>query len=446
MHHNRHKEILRIIRQIHALDKGDTGLASPLFLGEKRRESSSTSTPTDTSSETLASDGIKLTRRERKKAKKNGNATSKNKTGLEIFSTDELDFISEAIHLTKHESKGAWAGTYNYGEVGEPAMMNEATGADDIIIDPILPRVEELTGRSLANMTPRQRKTVKKYSNTLTPTAYKNGSRKFLSATSSDIYNMVDPQILFRLAVDVTNPANNTKARKDLSIKLVAAIKEDLDIVEREEEESALRREGFWRWAGKTTYQYIARVRKDFDWATGQKIEQKDSKRPREQDFQDFAFTNVEEDGVDENTVRGAAQEQSKSPTSRETKSLSDSLKAVNRPFTVLTPKQNGKLNISTSPTKSSWLESPTINLAPPTPALDSAAWTPNRPLKITTTPAKIVSTTAKSPFSSEDDGAWETVKPGKGSRMVASHYKVNPAEPQVAYRKPSEHNILYLK
>jgi hypothetical protein len=160
MHHNRHKEILKIVRQINTLDQGESGTASPLFLGEKRRESSSTSAHTDTSSESFTSDGSKMTRRERKKAKKTGNSATKDKANLEIFSTEEVHFISEAIHLTKHESKGAWAGTYNYGEVGEQAAANETM--TEIVTEPAIPRVEELASKSLSDMTPRQRKTATK--------------------------------------------------------------------------------------------------------------------------------------------------------------------------------------------------------------------------------------------------------------------------------------------
>ena len=118
MHHNRHKEILKIVRQIAIIDQGDPDTPSMIVIGggaAKRRGSTSTPTPTDTSSETFTAESIKLTRRERKKAKKSGNGTPRDKTNPEVFSTDELGFISEAIHLTKHESKGAWVGTYNYG-------------------------------------------------------------------------------------------------------------------------------------------------------------------------------------------------------------------------------------------------------------------------------------------------------------------------------------------
>jgi len=71
--------------------------------------------------------------------------------------------------------------------------------------------------------------------------------------------------------VEVTSPRTSSQARKDLVVRLVSAIKEDLDIIRREEHESAIREEGFWRWAGKGAYYQIMWTREEFDWATGQK-------------------------------------------------------------------------------------------------------------------------------------------------------------------------------
>ncbi len=104
--------------------------------------------------------------------------------------------------------------------------------------------------------------------------SYGGGSRKFSphhTNQRADPYDGVDPAIFFRLGIEIINPAKNSKARKDLVIKLVSSIKEDIEIIEREDKESVMREEGFWRWAGKTAYHAIAQTRTELDWATGQK-------------------------------------------------------------------------------------------------------------------------------------------------------------------------------
>jgi len=110
MHHNRHKDILKLIRKIAELDE-PTSLSDGFHVSStsKQRQGSGavSSGMTDTSSETTMEDGRHLTRSERKKAKKLGMNASKRRN-MEVFPQEDTDFVSEAIHLTIHESKGAW--------------------------------------------------------------------------------------------------------------------------------------------------------------------------------------------------------------------------------------------------------------------------------------------------------------------------------------------------
>jgi hypothetical protein len=282
MHHNRHKEILKIIREISALDQASATL--PLgnsFSGSKTRRGStlttSTSTFTDTSSESVGGEPSKLTRRERKKAKKSGNSsTSKERRKVEAFPQEEMDFVSEALHLSVHESKGAWEGTYVYDhkqpETEEHNAVIDETDMD-ADTDSVFGHINDLSVKSPTNMTPRQRKTVKKFTSSINHASYGGGSRKFspLATVKTDPFDGLDPKIFFRLGIEVEYPVKNSKARKELVIKLVAAVKEDIEIIEREEEETLMREEGFWRWAGKTAYHAILQTRQELDWATGQK-------------------------------------------------------------------------------------------------------------------------------------------------------------------------------
>jgi hypothetical protein len=236
----------------------------------------STITFTDTSSESVGGEPFKATRRERKKAKKAGNSTtSKDRRNVEAFPKEELDFVSEAIHLSVHESKGAWEGTYIYDhkqpESEYSAIIDDTDVNTDVGI--VAGQIDSLCVKSPMNMTPRQRKTVKKFTSSINHSSYGGGSRKFSPKASpkADTFDGLDPKILFRLGVEVAHPFKNSKTRKELVTKLITAVKEDIEIIEREEEESKMREEGFWRWAGKTAYYAILQTRQELDWATGQK-------------------------------------------------------------------------------------------------------------------------------------------------------------------------------
>ncbi|KAF8858302.1 hypothetical protein BDZ45DRAFT_802627 [Acephala macrosclerotiorum] len=279
LHHSRHKEILRVLRQIQAIDDASSLLTPSRNLFPKgRRASEVTMSTTDTSSvsETQEPEETKMTRRERKKARKAGNNSVKDKHGMEVFPQEEIDFVSEAIHLTIHESKGAWEGTYIYDhkqkllEAEEEAMIDD-NEADDDDLQSITSSMTDFSVKSPDAMTPRQRKAQKKFNSAINHSSYNGGSRKFRSP-KLDPFDGVDPDIFPRLGIEIASPANNSKERKDLANKLVAAVKEDIGIIEREDADTVMREEGFWRWAGKTALFHIKETRKDFDWATGQKI------------------------------------------------------------------------------------------------------------------------------------------------------------------------------
>ncbi|KAE8448603.1 hypothetical protein EG329_009028 [Mollisiaceae sp. DMI_Dod_QoI] len=273
MHHNRHKEILRIVRQINALDDSASLFSNRNLFGKPRKASANIISTTDTSSESQGPEEMKLTRRERKKAKKSSNNSVKDKQHIEVFPKEEVDFISEAIHLTVHESKGAWEGTYVYDHKlpeaeDETVVLNEEQ--DNFDAESVTTSIGDLAVKPPDDMTPRQRKTLKKFTSAVDHSSFKGGSRKY-GSPKLDLYNGVDPEIFSRLGIDIVVPINHSKGRKDLATKLVAAIKEDIETITREDVDTVMREEGFWRWAGKTAYWHIVDTRKDFDWATGQK-------------------------------------------------------------------------------------------------------------------------------------------------------------------------------
>lgn len=282
MHHTRHKEILIILREINAYDQANFFLDSQLIrrkdgAEKKRGDSETTSEATDAISE-ISFEEETLTRRERKKAKKLG---ARNRRNIEVYSQEELNNISEALHGQVHESKGAWEGTYAYENrrVETSLTGSEAVEDDDEDCDPyaVQPAIQASNkGYKTPNFpTPKQQRAAKK---SATTTGFKQaklrGHQQKLTldtAYNNDPYAGLEPDIFYRLGIDV-NLLPNPKARKDLVRKLIVAIENDLQVIRREEEEAAIREEGFWRWAGRSAYRNILEYRKTFDWATGQKI------------------------------------------------------------------------------------------------------------------------------------------------------------------------------
>ncbi|KAK0112782.1 hypothetical protein ONS95_014515 [Cadophora gregata] len=302
LHHSRHKEILKIVRQIAALDEPNTVFPPAKASSSRgRRGSSATnsnSTLTDTGSECPSVDDTRVTRREKKKAKKSGNGRRDRKS-FEAFPLDETDFISEAIHLTVHESKGAWEGTYVYDYSGTAVDESPVIEENDAEYDEesMVARFESFAVKSpatpLRDMTPRQRKIVKRTSTPVKYASHGLGSRKYstqFAAAATDAYDGVDPEIFFRLGIEVVSPPKNSRTRKDLVAKLVAAVKEDIEIITREDKETEMRAEGFWRWAGRNAYNTILQTRENLDWATGQK------KGIRLPQFEHFDDEDMEED------------------------------------------------------------------------------------------------------------------------------------------------------
>ena len=280
MHHTRHKEILVLVRKIAALDDlnrpNQTSSDSP-SQGQSHRGSTfttSTATPTETSSE-FAEEATKLTKSRRKRAKKLGLGSASTKRKVEAFSKEDTDFISEALHLSIHETKGGWEGTYIYinkqPEVEQSIPEVKETEDVQDIVD-LTTALSVKPTSTPSDVTPRQRKCVKKFLTPVKHADYRGGSRKFSPSGGLPInpFHGVDPQIFFRLGVEVVNPIKNSMARKELVAKLVAAVKNDLSIIKQEDQETAMRQEGFLRWAGKAAYQAIMDTRVGLDWVSTQ--------------------------------------------------------------------------------------------------------------------------------------------------------------------------------
>jgi len=362
-----------------------------------------------------------LTRRGRKKAKKAGNGSAKERKTPDSFSRDEIDFISEAIHLKVMESKGAWEGMYVYytkvkGEGGRVGNEEEA-------IPDLEQNVDALSVKPSNTLTPRQRKVVKKTSTPASHSNYRGGSRKFSSQTISktDPYGGLDPKIFFRLGVEVEKPLKSSKARRDIVAKLVAAVKEDLETIEREDKECALREEGFWRWAGKPVYYAIQRHREGLDWATGQKIAPRREGATEEEKGCDGDIDEIEDDKGEPPTRNTPRRALSWTETS-----LSFEEHLVN------TRKLAG---IEEGPATAAEADGFEDQLATPTPTLV------RKPTENFEASKKVVDSNAVKNSSviegDDQEGGWEIVKPSKKAGKRPPPTKQEP--PRSVFRKKGE-------
>ncbi|KAF7947813.1 hypothetical protein EAE96_008891 [Botrytis aclada] len=285
MHYTRHKEILNIIREINTFDQADS-FGSQIKkrkdgAEKKRTDSETTSETTSEATDAISEMSLEeesFTRRERKRAKKLGARTRRN---FVVCSQDGINGVSEALHGQVHESKGAWGGTYAYDNrhVDTSSANTGASGEEDEKDDAYAiqqpTQVSNKEYKTPNYPTPKQQRAAKRLT-TVTPvrqSKLRGHQQRFTPETAykNDPYSGIDPEIFYRLGIDV-KPSFNPKPRKELIEKLITAIQTDLKIIQKEEEEAAMREEGFWRWAGRNAYRNILEYRKMFDWATGQKI------------------------------------------------------------------------------------------------------------------------------------------------------------------------------
>jgi hypothetical protein len=127
-------------------------------------------------------DEPKMTKREWKKSKKTGNGGMKDRRNIEAFPKEETDFVSEAIHLSVHESKGAWEGTYVYDHKQPEAEETTFTEGEGDEIEFFTEQASPLSVKPPSLMTPRQRRVVKKFNNPINLTKVSTLTSYFVSA------------------------------------------------------------------------------------------------------------------------------------------------------------------------------------------------------------------------------------------------------------------------
>lgn len=318
----RHRDILALIRKVEKLDNAqqtpDSHSTKRKSNAQKRAPEPEELTPstTDTKPEESCEEmGISgLRRRERKKAKKLGSKTHQN--DMDIFRQEDIDNISEALHQSTHGTKGGRAGgnTYelqrarlgtNEGKVLEKGGEDAAEGAghNHAVHPPRFLTPKQKNAQSAAKRAPN--------TTYFTQAKLRGNSKKYdpNSATRNDPYWAVHPAVFHRLGINI-NPTTNSSERRHLVCALAAAIKNDLEVVAREQEEAAMREEGFWRWAGRGAYENMMEYHERFDWATGAKIIPKGGEEIVEAEVDDGDNLDRGLEDEENDTLDGGAQEE----------------------------------------------------------------------------------------------------------------------------------------
>ncbi|KAL8712927.1 MAG: hypothetical protein Q9220_002785 [cf. Caloplaca sp. 1 TL-2023] len=85
-----------------------------------------------------------------------------------------------------------------------------------------------------------------------------------------------DPDITFALeCLGIPHcPQHASKERSSLEKQLRIAVREDLQKVENEDQETMMRMAGYWRYVNRKTYNFMVRQNQIWDWATGEKLEE----------------------------------------------------------------------------------------------------------------------------------------------------------------------------
>ncbi|PQE10304.1 zinc finger ring fyve phd-type protein [Rutstroemia sp. NJR-2017a WRK4] len=321
LHYARHKDILKRVREIEGLDKAEPTTTSHSIKRKHNAEEKAPEPEDEPSPTTHTKDGTSCEeawkptrRREKKKAKKLGSKSYTKE--IETFKQEEVDRISQALHQNVLGTKGAKAGTHTYecrrtGLGTSDAKTLEADGEDaadgghnNAVPPPRFPTTKQKNALSAAKRAPN--------TTHFTQAKLRGHSKKYdpNSAKRNDPYCCVHPAIFYRLGIDV-NPRTNSKERRELVAELAEAIKKDLEVVAKEQEEAAMHEEGFWRWAGRGAYENMMEYHERFDWATGAKIipkgEEEIAGAESDDDDDDDLDTCLEDE--EDDTLNGGAQE-----------------------------------------------------------------------------------------------------------------------------------------
>ncbi|KAF2703650.1 hypothetical protein K504DRAFT_463380 [Pleomassaria siparia CBS 279.74] len=246
-HHKRHAEICEKLRRIFELNDEDISLLPTLDLprGPRERGQDDVRPPDDDTrswpTDSIPADGIPVTRKQKKDAKKLAKVASRPK----VIKQEEIEHIGSIIHHSFAAAEGS-DGPVNFAEIEE---------------------IEKHL-RYNANVYNRGVK--------------RHALRRFANLQDADVdFDREMDRILADLKV--TDLVKRNKKNKGLQGKefkifetlvadLKALIVEDLVLVKRDEMETRMRRAGYLRYASRTSFEILEDRYTDKDWKTGERI------------------------------------------------------------------------------------------------------------------------------------------------------------------------------
>lgn len=231
-------------------------------------------------SESIFGKGIStpMTRKQKKNARKLA-ANASRVLDAQIFTADDLAFVSEALYL-----KMDWGKSGDILADKEAGQQSKDTGprlrAGDIEENQGISKDVRYNNRlhHTADKISTPKKGPRMVTRTNKFTNFRVKDSPGSPFTASDLILGLDPQIFQRLGVQVNHAAHDAKERRELVMKLAIAITEELDITEREDRETQLREEGFWRYVSKHTFEALTELHQRFSWSTGQIKKNKNQK------------------------------------------------------------------------------------------------------------------------------------------------------------------------
>lgn len=275
-HHKRHKAIFKLVQQIKSLDIELLNLCHRPDVGRTHRKHgsrrSSIAASTDASSEMSDVSMVQTrSKRAQKKAEKAGLGIAKHTRVLDICTNEDINFVSEAIHLQICDDKGAWHDNHE-NELDLDLLRDHYSPAGSTMSDMETDNESVHSTQDPDKRGDYRNAKARKARSSWLPKAsgLRSQSQNGRLSLQIDPYLQLDRSIFYRLGIEL-EPFNNSKPRKELIKRLVIAIKEDLDIMKRENDDYVIRKEAFWRWAGKEAYHRIKALRDETDWTTGQR-------------------------------------------------------------------------------------------------------------------------------------------------------------------------------
>lgn len=267
MHYKRHRAISIQIKEIKENDES----LGKRFTCERKQKPPSIKTPNNARDSDAVSkhgsqtsiENITKQGREIEKGRKSAACLATKKPSKQIVTQADIDLISEVLHSEKINSKSSALGIGDESEIREPLGIEQTARKKHLKYRRAECKAIDVdfheTGQTIETESDISLRDIRSRCMSINTTAS-------VSQGVSDI----DPKIFERLGVQITNQRGNRKGRKEMIARLARAIRQDFEIVEKDESESKFRRASFWRYVSKGAATSLNERHMNFSWATGE--------------------------------------------------------------------------------------------------------------------------------------------------------------------------------